>query len=172
MEHDFEDWFLENEGFIHSSVEIAWDETYGQHMRVEEGEELPTDTLIVSCPHSLTISWLNVSQGSESFLSQFDLEEDFYMVNQVVIVRFFVMNEFLKREKSFWYPYLRSLPQPSDPHFPYTPLWYDVGDWAWIRGTDLERTALKTEEEWGQEYEHAMASLTPTAKARTKDWSW
>lgn len=172
MEDDFEDWFLQNDGFIHSSVEIAWDETYGQHMRVEQGDELAADSLVVSCPHSLTISWLNVIQGRESFLSQFDLEEEYYSVNQVVIVRFFLLNEFLKREKSFWYPYLRSLPQPTDPHFPHTPLWYDVGDWAWIRGTDLERTALKTEEAWGQEYEHTMASLTPAAKASTKDWSW
>lgn len=172
MEDDFEDWFLENDGFINANVEITWDETYGQYMRVEEGEELAADSLVVSCPHNLTISWLNVTQGRENFLSQFDLEEEYYSVNQVVIVRFFLLNEFLKREKSFWYLYLRSLPQPTDPHFPLTPMWYDIGDWAWIRGTDLERTALKTEEAWGQEYEHAMASLTPTAKACTKDWSW
>lgn len=172
MDDEFEDWFLANEGFIHSNVEIAWDETYGVHMRVGEGEELPPDSLVVSCPHNLTISWLNVIQGSETFLSQFDLDEAYYSVNQVVIVRFFILNEYLKREKSFWHPYLRSLPQPGDKHFSYTPMWYEVGDWPWIRGTDIERVALRTEEQWGKEYEHAMASLTPSAKASTKDWSW
>ena len=141
----------------------------GTHLRVSDGRVLPADSLIISCPHKLTISWLNVT---ESFLCQFNLEELPYVVNHVVIVRLFIVNEYLKQRKSFWWPYLRSLPQPSEPHLLGTPLWYDDQDWTWIRGTTLELNARKTEQRWREEYADAMGCLDPASRPNTSEWSW
>ena len=172
MEDDFEQWFLANDGYIHPNVELASDALTGRHMRVVEGKNLAADSLIISCPHELTISWLNVIRGSEPFLGQFALGEAYYAVNQVVIVRFFLMNEYLKNKSSFWWPYIRSLPQPSEAHLLGTPLYYNDNDWAWIRGTNLEHAARKTESMWRLEYDEAMQSLVPMTDSHANEWTW
>lgn len=141
-------------------------------MRVSDTKILAADSLIVSCPHELTISWLNVISGSEAFLSQFDLGNGDPAVNQVVIVRFFIIHEHLKQRDSFWWPYIRSLPQPSEVHLLGTPLWYSEREWKWIRGTGLEKSARRTEQMWRQEYEIAMHSLQPLARSSISEWSW
>lgn len=141
-------------------------------MRVSDTGSLAADSLIVSCPHELTISWLNVISGSEAFLGQFDSGNVDPAINQVIIVRFFVMNEYLKKRDSFWWPYIRSLPQPSEIHLHDTPLWYSDCDWKWIRGTGLEKCARRTEQIWREEYETAMHSLRPMARSSINEWSW
>ena len=142
------------------------------HLRVTEGRVLSADSLIVSCPHELTISWLNIMSGSESFLSYFNLDEAFYTINQVVIVRLFIVNEYLKQRESFWWPYIRSLPQPFQAHLFATPLWYEDSDWAWIRGTSLESNARQTERIWREEYAAAIRSLDLVSRLSTSEWSW
>ncbi len=141
-------------------------------MRVSDTGSLAAESLVVSCPHELTISWLNVISGSEAFLGQFDVGNVDPAVNQVVIVRFFVMNEYLKQRDSFWWPYIRSLPQPSEIHLLGTPLWYSDCDRNWIRGTGLEKSASRTEQMWRQEYESAMHSSHPMARSSISEWSW
>jgi len=165
-------WFLANGGYIHPDVEIASDASTGTHMRVSDTGVLAADSLIVSCPHELTISWLNVISGSEVFLRRFDLGIVNRVINQIVIVRFFIINEYLKQRDSFWWPYIQSLPQPSEIYLLSTPLWYSDCDWKWIRGTGLERSARRTEHMWRQEYETAMHSLHPMARSSTSKWSW
>lgn len=165
-------WFLAHGGYIHPDVEIASSTSSGTHLRVSKGKVLPADSLIVSCPHELTISWLNVISGSEAFLSQFDLENVSLIVNQVVIVRLFILNEYLKQSKSFWWPYIRSLPQPSEKLLLGTPPWFDNRDWAWLRGTRLELGARKIECIWREEYDAATGSLDPTSRPSTSEWSW
>lgn len=140
-------------------------------MRVSDGQTLAADSLVVSCPHEITISWLNVISGSASFLGQFD-EDCIATVNQVAIVRFFLLNEYLKREESFWWPYFRSLPQPTEACRLLTPTWYDEEDWLWLRGTSLESSARKQEQHWRQEYDVAMQGLSPLPMSRTSEWSW
>ena len=172
MEDDFEQWFLVNGGYIDPNVELARNDITGRHLRIVEGGSLTSDTTIISCPHELTISWLNVIRGSESFLSQFDLSDASYVVNQVVIVRFFVINEYLKGEHSFWWPYFQSLPQPTEARLLGTPLYYNDQDCLWIRGTNLEHAARKTERMWRMEYDEAMESLIPLDGSHATGWSW
>lgn len=172
MEDIFEPWFLANGGYIDPCVEIATDKVTGHHLRVSSGEDVAAGSLIVSCPHELTISWLNVISGSETFLAQFDLGEAYHAVNQVVIVRFFLMNEYLKGQESFWWPYVRSLPQPDEAQLLGTPLYYDDEDFAWIRGTNLEHAARITERMWHVEYDEAMQSLVPIEGSHATEWSW
>ena len=172
MEDDFEQWFLANGGYIHPNVEIASDPVAGRYLRVVDGQSLEADSLIVSCPHELTISWLNVVKGSETFLGQFALGEAYDTVNQVVVVRFFLINEYLKRRESFWWPYIRSLLQPTEAESLGTPMYYEENDWAWIRGTNLECAARKTESMWHLEYDEAMQSLVPMDGSHANKWSW
>ena len=173
MEEDmFEPWFLAHGGYINPSIEIAEDQITGRYMRVVDGEDLGAGSLIVSCPHELTISWLNVIKGSETFLSQFDLREGYHAINPVVIVRFFVMNEYLKGEKSFWWSYIRSIPQPTEAQLLGTPLYYDDEDWVWLHGTNLEHAARKTERMWCNEYDEVMQSLIRIDGSLANGWSW
>ncbi|KAL8793562.1 MAG: hypothetical protein Q9195_003824 [Heterodermia aff. obscurata] len=173
MEEDmFEQWFLANGGYINPNIEITKDQITGRYLRVLDGEALGAGSLIISCPHELTISWLNVIKGSETFLGQFDLGDMYHAVNEVVIVRFFVMNEYIKGEDSFWWPYIRSLPQPTDAQLLGTPLYYDDEDWLWLRGTNLEHAATKTERMWYNEYDEVMQSLVRIEGSLANDWSW
>lgn len=172
MDDDFEQWFLANGGHIHPHVEIASDPVTGRHMRVINGHNIPTESLVVSCPHELTISWLNIIKGSEPFLGQFALEEAYHAVNQVVLVRFFLVNEYLKGKESFWWPYIQTLIQPPEAHSLGTPLYYDDNDWAWIRGTNLEHAARKTESMWHLEYDEVIQSLVPMDGSHADEWTW
>lgn len=47
---------------------------------------------------------------------------------------FFLMGQYLKGSEGFWFPYLRTLPQPGTLT---TPLFYEGEDLEWLEGTSL-----------------------------------
>ena len=150
---EFEAWFLAGGGRLHPNVEIASNST-GFHLRARHGEELASGSCVVSCPHSLTLSWLNVSSQHDRLL-QFDPE----VPDQAVATHFFLIHQYMLKEKSFWWPYIQSLPQPDADDSFATPLWYNSDDMVWIRGTNLEHAADVRERTWHQEYEQGIRQI-------------
>ena len=75
----------------------------------------------------------------------------FFSPSPEVLTRFFLMEQFLLKEKSLWYCYIRMLPQPVDGTLD-TPMFYSPEDCVWIKGTNLEGTRKVRQEQWKQEY--------------------
>ena len=143
---DFESWFLANGGYLHPSVEIASGNDDGNYVRVKQNAILLPGSIIVSCPHHLTISWPTVKQHHfPDFHSTFTPH---------VATRLFLIKQRLLKAQSPWWPYINSLPCSFS-----TPLWYDEHDLVWLRGTNLGNAKETREEAWRQEYENAMQSL-------------
>ena len=143
---DFESWFLTNGGYLHPSIEIAADDHNGSFLRVKQNHILSPGSLVVSCPHHLTISWPVVNQ-----LHFPDVHSTF---TPHVATRLFLIKQRLLKAQSPWWPYINSLPFSFS-----TPLWYDEDDLLWLRGTNLGNAKKIREEAWRQEYENAMQSL-------------
>ena len=158
---DFESWFLTNGGYLHPSVEIASDDFAGNLVRVKQNHVLSAGSIIVSCPHHLTISWPVINQ-----LHFPDVHSKF---TPHVATRLFLMKQRLLKAQSPWWPYINSLPSSFS-----TPLWYDENDLIWLRGTNLGNAKKIREEAWRQEYENAMQFLfTPGSDSQQQHlWTW
>lgn len=112
LKDDFTAWFTNAGGLLHPNVKIAFDSA-GLGVRTIDGKGLPSQSCVVTCPHTLAISWFHVIQGPESFFSRFGSRNLSSHVNEVVIIRFFLVKQYLLKERSSWWPYIRCLPQPT-----------------------------------------------------------
>ena len=158
---DFESWFLTNGGYLHPSVEIASDDSHGNVVRVKQNHILSAGSMVVSCPHHLTISWPVINQ-----LHFPDVHSTF---TPHIATRLFLVKQRLLKAQSPWWPYINSLP------FSFTtPLWYDEDDLIWLRGTNLGNAKKIREEAWRQEYENAMQSLFTRGSDFQQQhlWTW
>lgn len=164
-------WLLASGGYFHPAVEIASDST-GSYLRARSGQNIASESLVISCPHSLILSWQQVKHGPGNFLGFFDLQHASPLINETVIIRFFLIRQYVLREKSQWWPYIRSLPQPDAEDHLHTPLWYESKELVWIQGTNLELGAKTRERIWRQEYEEGMRLLLPAVDEPANLWSW
>ena len=159
---------------IHPDVEIASNSS-GNYFRLRTGCNLLPGTMIASCPHRLTISWLNVINGQTPFIDQFSsnpVRESSIIVTKTVVVRFFIIQQYLLHERSIWWQYIRSLPQPFVRDALNSLLWYDNDDMLWLRGTNLEDAMSRVERGRRKEYDEAIEALTDVTGELKKMWSW
>lgn len=170
MEDDFQRWFLSHGGRFNTNVHID-SGLDGFYLRVSNKKDLSPETLVVSCPHSLTISWFSVVK--DPFFGRLDLTSvEQQSLHQSVFTRFFLVNQFLLQKESLWWPYIRLLPQPASAGHFNTPPWYDSEDLPWIRGTNLEFGTKKLEESWRQEYDTAINCFALGDPKQTETWTW
>lgn len=171
MEDDFKRWFLLHGGKFDAHVDIDLDSN-GFYLRVSNEKDLSPKTLVVSCPHSLTISWLNVVK--DPYFGRLDLNSvEQQSIHQSVFTRFFLVNQFLLQKGSLWWPYIRLLPQPASAGGNFnTPPWYDSEDLPWILGTNLEFSTKKLEESWRQGYDAAINLFSSRNFKQTETWTW
>nr|OQO17909.1 hypothetical protein B0A51_15794 [Rachicladosporium sp. CCFEE 5018] len=148
-----ESWFREQPAaYLHPAIHISHNHEAGGHWRADAAIEAATRLVVV--PHSLAFSHLNA------------LVDDAYPIFKqqrvalgVEITGFFyLMLQYLHREKSFWKHYLDALPKPEDQHT--TPLWFDDSiDQAWLADTDAAYTARKRREAYLKQYDTGIAVL-------------
>lgn len=158
---DFESWFLTNGGYLHPSVEIAADDHNGSFLRVKQNQILSPGSIVVSCPHHLTISW--------PIINQLHLPSVQSTFTPHVASRLFLIKQRLLQAQSPWRPYINSLPRSFS-----TPLWYDENDLIWLRGTNLGKAKEIREDAWRQEYQNAMQSLFSSGSDSQQKhlWTW
>lgn len=147
-------WFVNCGGWIHPSVHIVHQSPpLGYSLRVRDNHTVPAGSRVISCPHTSTISVLDLDQAlppwPADFQSQWENSPD-------VLTRFFLMEQRLQGQQSFWEPYLRMLPGPEEMH---TPIWYDEDDCAWIEGTNLAGARLARLAGWKREFDVSMKLL-------------
>lgn len=171
LEDEFTGWFLKAGGSLHPNVKIAFGSA-GFGLRTLDGSGLPSQSCVVSCPHTLAISWFHVIQGPGSFFRRFGSQDHFSHVNEAVIIRFFLVKQYLLKERSSWWPYIRCLPQPTVENHFNTPLWYEADDLVWIRGTNLEYALEVKKKKWREEYDEGMSLLDWKHDDQPELWSW
>ena len=163
---NFELWFLSNGGYINPAIKITSSIPNGTFLRVDGEETLLPGANIISCPHKLTISWPSIRN--------YHLNNVRSSMRPHVATRLFLMKQYILREKSPWWPYIKSIPQPYQNDAFNTPLYYDAGDMVWIRGTNLEYARQVREDAWRKEYNDAMRE-TYREKLTAEDgqvWTW
>ncbi|KAI0966080.1 SET domain-containing protein [Xylaria arbuscula] len=157
-------------GRLHPGVEIYHDEVTKGSFRVKEVSELGINEEIVSLPFSCSLSFLNAIAGHSGIAVTLppsisapqdgdNFPADFLKnVPPHVIGRFFLVQEYLRRENSHWWPYIRTLPQPE--HMTaLLPVVWPTDDVEFLRGTNAHVAVQEIRSTLKREYKQAMKSL-------------
>jgi hypothetical protein len=158
---------------------VQWAETWGTHLdeRVEiyqdqvtglsfrATRDIDAKTKILQCSYQTTLSYLNAIEAtswfqirqSEPFPSEFI--DALKPEHPNVIGHFFLIQQYLMGEKSFWWPYIHLLPQPYKPENMAIPIWWPEADQTFLGGTNAEPPIKKRVELWKEEWERGISLL-------------
>lgn len=156
-------WFTDNGGFFHPSVVLASDALHGTHFRAQG--PIQPGTHVLTVPHHLALSHLNALVDDD--FPVFKTHAKAFTVEALTF--FYLMAQWINKEKSFWEPYLDNLPTPEQGFG--TPLWFDEEDRKWLEGTDLHFSLLKREEIWQQYWRDGVDVLKSTGMD-TSEYTW
>ncbi|KAI1119794.1 SET domain-containing protein [Nemania abortiva] len=157
-------------GRLHPAVEVYHDEVTKGSFRVKDAGVLGVDDDIVCLPLSCSLSFLNAVAGHPSIATALppaipapDEETRFPTeflgnVPPHVVGRFFLMQEYLRRDESPWSPYIRTLPPPE--HMAgMLPVVWPAGDVEFLRGTNAHVAVHEIRASLKREYKHAIKFL-------------
>lgn len=164
--YELYDWFIAHGGQMSRSLELAQGVSHGYYIRVrKDSEPIAPKACIINCPYSLTLSYLNATNTHPFPCHGDSFPEPFFgAVDRHTVTVFFLMLQYLKREDSFWWPYIRTLPQPDEADKFGTPFWFSEEDRLWLLGTDLEDSSQTRIAMWKSDWERAVQTL------RRLDW--
>jgi hypothetical protein len=136
------DWFVTHGGSIHPHITLDIDEQSGQHFRAIEDLEIPSgsasDLEVCKCPFGLTLSHLNIlpspPAGLHSCAQDSICAKLIDKLPTAAVSYFFLVEQRLKGDESFWKPYISTLPKEDDMN---TPLWFQEQDLKWLLGTTI-----------------------------------
>lgn len=154
-------WLLDNGGSINSNLSLQWNESSGVHCRAASAVD--PASRVCTIPHSLALSSLNAL-----------VDDDFTVFRRrglapEAIGYFYLMNQYINRDKSFWKPYLDTLPGPETEH--HTPFWFSDEDLAWLEDTDVLHTTKARQEIHKAHYKKGLAMLD-RANLNTEPYTW
>ncbi|GAP92270.1 putative set domain-containing protein [Rosellinia necatrix] len=157
-------------GRLHPAVEIYHDEVTKGSFRVREDGALGSDEEIVSLPLSCSLSFLNAISRHPSIATslppiipaprdgRYFPTEFLSNVPPHVVGRFFLMQEYLRRDGSSWWPYIRTLPPPE--HMSgMLPVVWPTSDVEFLRGTNAHVAVQEIRSTLKREYKQAMKFL-------------
>lgn len=169
---DLIQWVKREDGFLHPSVEVASDPGgRGFHIRVSAGQTIRPNTRIASCPISATMSILNAmniapfSSRGVNFPSSFINNQSF-----TVVQYFFLMEQYLLGQKSWWAPYISAIPTPDA--IDSMGFADDSEDMRWLAGTNLRGALAKQNEKWKELFTTASAHLKGLRWPNAECYTW
>jgi protein-histidine N-methyltransferase len=159
------EWARGHGAVLHPSIEIYRDATTGYSFRVASSAEdgLHPGDIVVTCPMNITLSYLNALDSPQGCFHR-DATPGFPQVfldelPPYVVGRFFLIKQYLLGEESFWWPYIRTLPQPDQlSSWILPPLW-PADDQELLEGTNLEVTINEVKSRLKKEYKQAVKLL-------------
>lgn len=157
--HDLVRWLVDQGGFLHPDIVIAYLLGKGYHAVVGPGRFVAKDTVIASCPMAATLCVLNAldiapfachgTRFPRAFLDKFCTKPE-------TLQAFFLMEQHLLGETSFWAKYLATLPSVED----IEDLQFkSEQDRIWIQGTNLEAAIDLQLQTWYENYEDGIETL-------------
>lgn len=167
-------WALDNGSTLHPSIEVYDDPITGLSFRVKPDakiNECPghhTHHRIVSIPTRLSLSYLNALDLPHEFLAA---------TRPHVVGRFFLIQQYFAGKDSFWWPYIQSLPQPTDREAWELPPFWPADDVELLDGTNVEVGLKKIQNEVSSEFKAARQLLSRldhelAGKVRLEHYQW
>ena len=161
--------FLQSNGArLHPDISIAENEASGLYWHADE--DIEPGSTIISVPHKLSLSYLNamVDEDWPVFKRYRDRFEPKDAIETITF--FYLMIQYIHRDKSFWKAYLEALPQPEGYHL--QPLFYDdPKDQAWLQGTDVWFTNMTRVQRYQKMFEDGKAIFQEAACDDSRyDW--
>jgi hypothetical protein len=157
-------WFDSHGGVKSSAVELAEDGQHAFHFRAlsnvnEEGS--PSKFNICSCPTGLSLSYLNIIPIEETVLDGLSirfcggsLTPLWNVVPSHILSRFVLLEQAGLKERSFWAPYIDSLPKSFD-----TIMYFSSEDLEWLDATNLDTFRNIRHDLWRSEWQLVMDAL-------------
>ncbi|KAF2163275.1 hypothetical protein M409DRAFT_68568 [Zasmidium cellare ATCC 36951] len=154
-------WLEDNGGQLHAGIALDSSQQAGVHLRAIL--DLAPETRICTVPNALALSSLNAL-----------VDDDFTVFRHrglpvEGIGYFYLMYQYIRKEQSFWKPYLDTLPGPDVDHG--TPVWFDEPDTQWLAETDVLHTSHVRLENYQNIYNQGIAALQG-ANIDTEPYTW
>jgi hypothetical protein len=153
------DWVLDNGGYLHPNVDIAYSSSKGYHMLVARDRTVTSQTRVTSCPMPCTLSVLNVlnikpfSDHGTRFPPGFLYDN---VSHPELLQAFFLMEQVIIEDDSWWAPYIRTLPTVQD----VNGLQFESeDDQKWLTGTNLAAGLSQLMDKWKELYEAGLKQL-------------
>ena len=116
--------------------------------------KLLTTGRIITIPHSIALSYLNALADDEYLV----FRQHRKTLRIETLGYLYLALQYLQRSKSFWKPYLDTLPRPDESHT--TPLWIDdPPDELWLADTDALYTMKQRRAIYGEQYAKGISIL-------------
>jgi hypothetical protein len=149
---------------LHDSVAIYQDAITGLSFR--STDDIPAGTRLAISSYETSLSYLNATGIYAQFKSHstepgFPMEfvDALKVENPHIIGHFFLIQQYLLGEKSFWWNYIRLLPQPDDPEALGIPVGWPEADLKFLAGTNAEPPIQKKLKLWQNEWALGIWSL-------------
>ena len=153
--------------YLHQDVHIYQDPATG--LSLQATRDIPPDTRLVNCSYAVTLSYLNaVDAPGFPRHTNVPLPLPFLYAlgpeDPNVIGYFFLMQQYLLGETSFWWPYIQLLPQPDKPSS--IPALWPEEDQIYLDGTNAEPAIKKRTDIWNEEWRKGIDFL----RNRFENW--
>ena len=154
------DWITkENDGYLHPDVRIAHSPEKGFYMTVAQDKTIQALTRVTSSPMTATLSVLNAfditpfrSHGAKfppTFLKK-------NVTKPELIQIFFLMEQYVLGNKSWWSPYIKTLPSIKD----INDLQFESRqNQIWLEGTNLKSAFVSQNTKWQEMYTKGLREL-------------
>jgi hypothetical protein len=169
-------WVIQHGGTVDKSVRIAQDASRGVHLQVKADwpAAIPKETRVINTPISVSMSWYN-AVGYESprgSFPKYGVDFPRKWIDEIgpeETSAFFLMGQYLRGQEGFWYPYLRTLPQPGQLT---TPLFFGEEDVDWIQGTGIPEASVERIKIWDRKYDEAITLLEEHGFLDCERFTW
>lgn len=173
-------WAASHGTTLHPSITIQPDPETGFSFFAKTSNSIPQSSCVVACSTAITLSYLNTLVPPAPNFHQDDAPFPDVFLSQApphVISQLLLIKEYLKGEASFWYPYIRTLPQPDDDSSRSLPPFWKDDEREWFDGTNLEVSILEIRSMLRQGYEDARrllgrSEVCKVLTPRLYDWAY
>jgi hypothetical protein len=153
-------WFTEHGGQLSDSVQVAFSDSRGFHMRAVRPLSSP---VVVTCPLKLTLSCLNLDPNQKEVpCIDSPLQQCQGKIPDHILTYLLLIEQQKKGKESPWHAYISCLPGPESMT---TPLWFDEDDLTFLAGTSLAPATKERKTDYYQQWEHALSVLQATGIA-------
>lgn len=173
-------WGKQHGATLHESVEVYNDPLTKHSLRVKPSAQTPDQPFtVVTCAGPLTLSYLNALIGgplpadlgdtpspTPSFPPAF-----MSSLPPHVIGRFFLIQQYLLGPRSFWHPYIRTLPQPERLSSWALPAFWPEEDIEFLEGTNAEVAVREVQANVKAEFRRARKILKEDGEGTWRDYT-
>ncbi|KAG4028684.1 hypothetical protein MFRU_020g01230 [Monilinia fructicola] len=155
------EWATTSGAYLHPNVEVYKDAITGLSFRAQQA--IPPQTSIVRCSYKISLSYLNAIGTYSQFPSTDFFPTEFLEAlkqdDPNIIGHFFLVQQYLKGERSPWWQYIKLLPQPDDFGSLSVPILWPESDQRFLAGTNAEPPLQKREQMWRDQWKKGVVLL-------------